>query len=206
MEAHALIAFAAARLALAAAPGPLVAMIVTRAMSRDMAGATAFAAGFCIGNVLAILTIALGVGAWVAGSPEWLTVLKLCAAAYLFGLALQIWRDSIAGAGRSLDAALPRPRWLPSTGAGVALCLGSPATFVYYLLLLPSVAPEGLTDLATLAAVLTVSLVAVGLALVGTILLASQVHRLLVRPAAQIACGRAMAALPGVSSVSLLAI
>lgn len=203
MDHAALIPFGLALMAVTAAPGPMVAVIVTRALVRDTAGAAAFAAGVCLGDLLAILAIAVGIGAWIEGSGAWLSVLKLGGVAYLLWLAIQIWRDSTPD--RSEARTPLRRGWIASVGAGAALCLGNPATFLFYLLLLPGVAPEGLGEVSTLGSILLVSMVAVGGALAAMILLAAHLQRILVTPLANAVFGRTMAALLALTSVSLLA-
>jgi len=190
-----------ALVAVTASPGPMVAVIVTRTLSHDLRGAAAFAAGVCLGDMIAILVIALGFGAWSQGSPEWLAVLRFAGVAYLLWLSLQIWRDSQPGGATKG----PRRGVLASTGAGVALCLGNPATFVFYLLLLPSAAPEGLSSTGALIGVLLVSLAAVGTALGGMTLLAGQLRRIITTPAASAMFSRLMAVLLATTSMFLLA-
>lgn len=203
MDHAALIPFGLALMAVTAAPGPLVAVIVTRSLARDTAGAAAFAAGVCLGDLLAILAIGVGIGAWIEGSGAWLSVLKLGGVAYLLWLAIQIWRDCTPDRGAARTP--PRRSRMASIGAGVALCLGNPSTFVFYLLLLPGVAPEGLGDVSTMGSILLVSMIAVGGALAGMILLAVNLQRILVTPRANAVFGRTMAALLALTSVSLLA-
>ena len=52
MDYTALIAYFAALTALTAAPGPLVAVLVARSLGKDVKGATAFAVGLCLGDML----------------------------------------------------------------------------------------------------------------------------------------------------------
>ncbi|MCU0802943.1 MAG: LysE family translocator [Rhodobacteraceae bacterium] len=201
MELSTLLPFFFAVMAVTAAPGPLVAIVVTRTLSRDAQGALAFAAGVCMGDMIAILAIALGFGVWAQNSPEWLAMLKLAGVAWLLWLAWQIWRDSDKGAAGN---ASPRRGVLASVSAGAALCLGNPATFVFYLVLLPAAAPEGLGEAGVLVSILLASLLAVGASLAAMILIASRLQRVLVSRAANALFGRAMAVLLGAASVSLL--
>lgn len=200
METLTLLPFFLAVMAVTAAPGPLVAIVVTRTLSRDAQGAAAFAAGVCLGDMIAILAIALGLGVWAQNSPEWLAVLKFAGGAWLFWLAVQIWRDS----GKTVVASPARRGWLASVGAGAALCLGNPATFVFYMVLLPTAAPQGLADTGMLTSVLVVSLLAVGASLTAMILIATGLQRVLASRSASTLFGRAMAVLLGAASLQLV--
>ena len=62
---------------------------------------------------------------------------------------------------------------LLSAVAGVALCLGNPATIPFHMLLLSLGAPAGSADIARLAAVTRVAFMAVWLVFLCVILLAS---------------------------------
>lgn len=200
MEPTAILPYFLALVAVTASPGPLVTVIVTRTLGHDLRGAAGFAAGVCLGDAVAILAVALGVGGWTQGNPEWLAVLRFGGVAYLLWLSFQIWRDSQPAAG----AKGPRRGILASVAAGAALCLGNPATFLFYLLLLPTAAPEGLSDPATLLTVLGVSLAAVGSALGAMTLLAGQLRRIIATPRASMIFGRAMAVILASTSVVLL--
>lgn len=200
MTIETLLPFFVAVIAVTAAPGPLMAIVVTRTLSCDSRGAAAFAAGVCMGDVIAILAIALGLGVWIQGSPEWLAVLKFGGVTWLLWLAFQIWRDSDTG----IAASSARRGGLASAGAGVALCLGNPATFVFYLVLLPSVAPEGLAHSDTLLPILLASILAVGASLSAMILLATRLRRILVSPSANSVLSRVMAVMLAAAAVSML--
>lgn len=202
MELAAILPYFLALAAVTASPGPLVTVIVTRTLAKDLRGAAAFAAGVCLGDAVAILAIALGIGAWTQGNPEWLAALRFGGVAYLLWLSYQIWRDSQPGT----RANGPRRGVLASMAAGTALCLGNPATFIFYLFLLPTAAPEGLSDPRTLLLVLLVSLAAVGTALGAMTLLAGQLRCIISTPRASMVFGRLMAVILASTSVALLTV
>jgi threonine/homoserine/homoserine lactone efflux protein len=145
MEMSAMLVFATAVIAMQAAPGPVVAVALSRAMNRDTGGCIAFGSGVCIGQLIPIATIALGFGVWVQGNSAYLTGFRLLGAAYMLWLAWQMWRAAQFGN----KAQATKRGWLASAGAGAAICLGSPYTIVFYMLMVPSVAPDGLNDLPT---------------------------------------------------------
>lgn len=201
MDFTALIAYFAALAALTAAPGPLMALLVARSMGRDMRGAVAFATGLCLGDVLAVCAIALGVGSFAETRPEWFAFAKYAGVAYLLWLAFRIWIDSSA----IKDEAPRKGGLFASAGAGLALCLGNPSTVLIYVLLLPSVAPKGIGSADQLALVLAVTFAAVGIVFFGTILLARQFRQIISAPASASLLGRIAAGTIAITSVVMLA-
>jgi threonine/homoserine/homoserine lactone efflux protein len=201
MDYTALMAYFAALTALTAAPGPLVAVLVARSLGSDAKGATAFATGLCLGDVLAVCVIAMGIGSVAESKPEWFAVAKYAGVAYLLWLAVRIWNDS------SMTSATQTRKggWLASTGAGIALCLGNPSTVLIYMLLLPSVAPAGIGSAQQLSIVLLVTFTAVGAVFFGAILLARQFNRVIASPKSSGMLSRATAAIIAVTAVWMLA-
>jgi threonine/homoserine/homoserine lactone efflux protein len=200
MEMSALMVFAAAVIAMQAAPGPVVAVALSRAMNRDTGGCIAFGTGVCIGQLIPIATIALGFATWVQGNGEFLTGFRLLGSAYMLWLAWQMWRAAQFGTG----VASSTRGWLASAGAGAAICLGSPYTIVFYLLMLPSVAPDGLADLTTVSAIMSISIIMTAGTLAMMMLLAAQLHHILTSPRLSKAFNRVIAALLAGTSVLLL--
>ena len=52
-----------ALVAYAASPGPLMAVLVARSLGNDWKGATVFAAGLCVGEIIAVIAVILGISA-----------------------------------------------------------------------------------------------------------------------------------------------
>ncbi len=201
MDHTALIAYFAAVFALTAAPGPIVAVLVARSMGRDAAGATAFAAGLCLGDLLAVCAIAMGLGALADSGPHWFAAAKYAGVAYLLWLSVGMWNERVKASGEGQRAG----GWLASTGAGLALCLGNPSTILIYMLLLPTVAPAGVSGVEQLAVLAAVTLAAVGTVFFGAILLARQLKRVLGSPYSAVAMNRITAGTIALTSVWILA-
>lgn len=201
MDHSALIAYSGALAALTAAPGPVVAVLVARSLGRDSRGAAAFAAGLCLGDVLAVCIVALGVGVWAEGRPDLFSAAKYLGVAYLIWLSVRMWNDASGLAAGEVR----RKGWIASVCAGVALCLGNPSTLLIYILLLPTVAPAGIGDLPQLAVLVLVTLVSVGAVFFGTIVLARQVDRLFASPGSSSRFSRISAALIALTSIWVLA-
>jgi threonine/homoserine/homoserine lactone efflux protein len=200
MEMSAMLVFATAVIAMQAAPGPVVAVALSRAMNRDMGGCIAFGSGVCIGQLIPIAIIALGFGVWVQDNAQFLTGFRLLGAAYMLWLAWQMWNASVLGA----RAGTSTRGWMASAGAGAAICLGSPYTIVFYLLMLPSVAPAGLTDFPTVSAIILISVAMTAGTLAAMMLMAAQVHHVLATPRLSKIFNRVVATLLAGASVLLL--
>ncbi len=195
MDYTSLAAYVAALAALTAAPGPLMAVLVARTLAQDARGAIAFATGLCLGDVLAAAAILFGAQGLIHVTPEWLGLLKYAGVAYLIWISAAIWNSSGFGKveGRRASGA-------GAVGAGMALCLGNPATVMIYLVLLPGLTHENM-GLGDQALVLGATLAAVGLVFFGTILLARQINRRVLNAASTTLLRRITAAFIVVSSV-----
>lgn len=199
MEMSAMMVFAAAVIAMQAAPGPVVAVALSRAISRDTSGCVAFCCGVCIGQLIPIAMIAFGFAVWVQSNGGFLTGFRLLGSGYMLWLAWQMWGATQLGSG----AAMSRRGWLTTAGAGAAICLGSPYTIVFYLLMLPSIAPEGLSDPTTVTAVMLISIVMTAGTLAAMMLLAKQLQTIFASPRLSKMFNRIVATLLAGASVSL---
>lgn len=169
----------AALVAYAASPGPLMAVLVARSLGNDWKGATVFAAGLCVGEVVAVIAVILGIGIWAQTQPELLTIAKYAGAVYLLWLAIRMWSDRSGAA----SAQLGRADWFASAIAGIVLCLSNPATLLMQMLLLPIVAPTGMVSIEHTLLVIAATFAAFGLVFFGTIPLARQFNRIISSPA-----------------------
>ena len=190
-----------ALVAYAASPGPLMAVLVARSLGDDWKGATAFAAGLCLGEVIAVIGVVLGIGIWAQAQPELLALVKYLGVAYLLWLALKMWRSSAEGRAPQVQVT----GWVAAIGAGVALCLGNPATLLMQMLLLPIVAPTGVVSSWHLGLVVLVTFAAFGLIFFGTIPLARQLNRIVASPRSSSLLGRATAVVIAATSLWILA-
>lgn len=200
MDLTSLLTYAAAHAAVTVAPGPIMAVIITRTLTRDIARAAGFTVGVCLGKLIAILAISVGLGVWATNSAEWLMIFRLAGAAYLLWLAAQIWQSGCIG----LGSERPQRGWIGATTAGATFSLCSPFTFVFYLMVLPTVIPGGMNDPSALFMVVVVTMAVVGGVLTAVMLLAYHFRRIVSSPAASAAFGRGTAMLLAGTSVSLL--
>ena len=127
-----------------ATPGPGVAAILARSLSRGLHGAPAFIAGFVIGDLIWFTTASMGLAAIARQAATLFLLIKYAGAAYLLFLAWKLWTTPAT----PMEARVPTRAETPwrlflST---FALTMGNPKVMIFFLALLPTV-----VDLQTLA-------------------------------------------------------
>jgi threonine/homoserine/homoserine lactone efflux protein len=159
MDLAALVLFAGTLFVAAASPGPGIAALVARVIGRGSEGASAFAAGLILGDLIWLAVAILGLAVVAQTFHEIFLVIKYAGAAYLIYLAYRMWtapatpRDLAAGGNRESDVRL--------FIGGLALTLGNPKVVAFYLALLPNLIDltrVGLTGYVELASVSIVTL------------------------------------------------
>ena len=178
MEYSAVAFYVVAVVAYTASPGPLMAVLISRTLGRDAKGAMGLAFGFCIADVIAVLAVILGVGVWAASRPDLLSLGKYLGVAYLLWLAVGMWNAGETKAG----ADIKKTGWFASVTAGIALCLGNPATLLIYMILLPIIAPNGFVSGGQIGFTLLVTFIGAGAVFFGTVLLAKQLSGFIASP------------------------
>ena len=191
-----------ALVAYAASPGPIMAVLAARSLGKDWTGAAAFAAGLCLGEVIAVIAVILGIGIWAQSQPGLLAIVKYAGVVYLMWLAVKMWNDR---AGISAEKT-GKAGWITSICAGLALCLSNPATMLMQMLLLPIVAPRGIVGAEHTGLVVLVTFAAFGVVFFGTIPLARQFNRIVASPASSAMLNRITAGVITLTSVWILAI
>ena len=181
MSLSALLIFAAALFVAAGSPGPSVAALVARVMTKGLAGVFPFLLAMWVGEAIWLSLAVFGL-AYVAQTFHLAFVaLKWAGVAYLAYLAWKMWTAPVAvEAGEMPKADSPLRLFL----AGMAVTLGNPKIMMFYLALLPTI-----IDLAAVTLVgwaeLTLTMVAVLVAIdLGWALAAAQARKLLRSPRA----------------------
>ena len=181
MSLSALLIFAAALFVAAGSPGPSVAALVARVMTKGLAGVFPFLLAMWVGEAIWLSLAVFGL-AYVAQTFHLAFVaLKWAGVAYLAYLAWKMWTAPVAVAESEMPQA-DRP--LRLFLAGMAVTLGNPKIMMFYLALLPTI-----IDLAAVTLVgwaeLTLTMVAVLVAIdLGWALAAAQARKLLRSPRA----------------------
>lgn len=176
-----LMIFAAALAVAAGTPGPSIAALVARVLSRGARDVLPFLAAMWLGEALWLSLAVWGLSAIAEGMQPLFAAIRWAGVGYLLYLAWKMW--TAPGAGDTGEA-LPRAAPLRMFSAGLAVTLGNPKIMLFYLALVPTI-----IDLAALTlpgwAELTLTMVAVLIAVDLTwVLLASRARRLLRSPRA----------------------
>jgi threonine/homoserine/homoserine lactone efflux protein len=176
-----LLIFAGALLVAAGSPGPSIAALVARVMTRGLSGVFPFLLAMWIGEAIWLSLAVFGL-AYVAQTFHLAFVtLKWAGVAYLAFLAWKMWTAPVAvGEGEMPQADSPLRLFF----AGMAVTLGNPKIMMFYLALLPTIidlATVTLTGWLELALTMVAVLVAIDL---GWALAAAQARKLLKSPRA----------------------
>src|SRR5215831_11326764 len=154
MNVAALVLFGSTLLVAAASPGPGIAALVARVIGRGPEGATSFAAGLILGDLVWLAVAILGLAVVAQTFHEVFLVIKYAGAGYLVYLAYRMWTAPVDT--RDIAAAPRRTGPLRLFFAGLAVTLGNPKVVAFYLALLPSLIDltrAGLTGYVELASV-----------------------------------------------------
>ncbi|MBX9465142.1 MAG: LysE family translocator [Aquamicrobium sp.] len=190
MELTSLVVFAGALLVAAGSPGPSIAALVARVISKGFRDVFPFLAAMWIGEAIWLSMAVFGL-AFVAQSFHMaFVVLKWAGVAYLCWLAWKMWTAPVT----IREGEMPRAEspWRLFM-AGMAVTLGNPKIMMFYMALLPTIIDLGTVNLvgwAELTATMALVLIAIDLVWVAA---AVQARRLLRSPRAMRAANRVSA-------------
>ena len=157
-----LVLFAAALAVAAGSPGPSIAALVARVITRGPGSVLPFLAAMWIGEAIWLACAVFGLAVVAQTFQLAFTLLKWAGVAYLLHLAWRMWTAPTEAADMP-DADTP----LRLFGVGLAVTLGNPKIMVFYLALLPSLLDLSAVTLlgwAELTAVMALVVVTVDLA------------------------------------------
>lgn len=142
MDVSLLLVFAGALLVNAGSPGPSIAALVSRVLTRGFRDVLPFLAAMWLGEVVWLTLTVAGLAAIAETFYLLFALIKWAGIAYLLYLAWKMWTAPAA-----FDPAAPVADRSPRRMflAGMAVTLGNPKIMVFYLALLPS-----LVDLSTI--------------------------------------------------------
>lgn len=159
-----LLVFAGALMMAAGSPGPSIAALVARVLSRGARDALPFLAAMWIGEGIWLTCAVLGLAAIAESFHTVFVAIKWFGVAYLLYLAWKMWFAPT----ESDEAALPEARsGLKLFFAGLTVTLGNPKIMMFYVALLPAIIDLGAVSLvgwAELVVTMFVVLVAIDLA------------------------------------------
>jgi threonine/homoserine/homoserine lactone efflux protein len=185
-----------------ATPGPGVAAVIAQGLARGSRGASAFIAGFLVGDLIWLFAVAFGLSELAQSAHAAFMIVRYAGAAYLLYLAYKLW----TAAARPLpeiaeEPVAQRPHSLFL--GGLTLTMSNPKPMLFFLALLPSVVPlETLSAFGYLeiAGVIAVILPAT---LGGYVLIASRARPWLKNPQAIKIVNRSSGTLMAVAAVAV---
>lgn len=136
MDPSVLLVFAGALFVAAGSPGPSIAALVSRVLTRGFRDVLPFLAAMWVGEVLWLTLAVAGLAAIAETFHLLFVVIKWAGIAYLLYLAWKMWTapETVDPATLAADRS-PVRMFL----AGLAVTLGNPKIMVFYLALLPSI-------------------------------------------------------------------
>ena len=163
MEPAALAVFAAALFVAAGSPGPSIAALVARVLTRGISGVLPFLAAMWIGEAVWLSLAVFGLAAIAHTFQLVFAALKWAGVAYLLYLAWKMWTAPVSFGEHVLPVAgSPLKLFL----AGMAITLGNPKIMLFYLALLPTIIDLGgvsVAGWAELTAVMVLVLIVIDL-------------------------------------------
>ncbi|WP_018430180.1 LysE family translocator [Hoeflea sp. 108] len=176
MEPTSLLIFAGALLVAAGSPGPSIAALVARVISKGFRDVLPFLAAMWIGEAIWLSLAVFGLAVVAQSFHYAFVAVKWAGVAYLVYLAWKMWTAPVETEGNEMPREDSPWRLF---AAGMAVTLGNPKIMMFYLALLPTI-----IDLAAVTVVgwleLTVTMAAVLIAIdFGWVFAAAQARKLL---------------------------
>lgn len=131
-----LIVFTGALFVAAGTPGPSIAALVARVISRGTGGVFPFLFGMWVGDAVWLTIAVAGLSAIADTFQHVFLAIKWLGVAYLLYLAWKMWRASPDTEGAELPEARSRLRLFLTA---ISVALGNPKIMMFYIALLPSI-------------------------------------------------------------------
>ena len=203
MEISVLLIFAGTLFVAAGSPGPSIAALVARVVSKGIGDVLPFLLAMWIGEAIWLSFAIFGLSYVAQSFHAAFVAVKWAGIAYLVYLAWKMWTAPV-----KVDETSTLPRAdspMKLFLAGIAVTLGNPKIMMFYLALLPTMVDlksVGLVGWAELTATMAVVLVVIDLAWV---LAASQARRLVRSPRAMRVANRLSAGIMGGAAAAIAA-
>jgi threonine/homoserine/homoserine lactone efflux protein len=140
MSLASILVFAGALALAAGSPGPSIAAMVARVVSRGFRSVLPFLLAMWIGEAIWLACAVFGLAYMAQTFQHAFALVKYAGVAYLLFLAWKMWRAPVEA---GTDAIPDRDSPLRLFLAGMAVTLGNPKIMVFYLALLPSIIDLG---------------------------------------------------------------
>lgn len=182
MSLSGLLVFTVAYLVAVASPGPGIAAVVARVLSRGTRGIGAFIAGFVVGDLTWFAIASAGLAVLAQTFALLFVAIKFAGAAYLLFMAWKLWTAPAATLQVDAAPSVERPGRLFATSLGITL--GNPKVIVFFLALLPTVVDLDTLSWAGFVEIAGVITVVLSTVLGVYVLVASRARRLFTSPRA----------------------
>ncbi|RYC30499.1 LysE family translocator [Lichenibacterium minor] len=149
----------------AGSPGPSVAALVSRVLTRGVRDVLPFLAALWLGEAVWLTLVVAGLSAAAQTFGSAFAAIRYAGVAYLLVLAWRMWHAPTAPAADAASGRAERQAWR-LFGAGLLVSLGNPKNMVFYVALLPSlvdIGHVGVSGWAELVATMVAVLAAVDL-------------------------------------------
>ncbi|MCO5064409.1 MAG: LysE family translocator [Rhizobiaceae bacterium] len=181
MSFSSLLIFALALFVAAGSPGPSVAALVARVISRGMRDALPFMLAMWIGEAIWLSLAVFGLAVVAQTFHEAFLVLKWIGVAYLLFLAWKMWNAPAD----AVEGALPQKgSGLKLFATGIAVTLGNPKIMLFYLALLPTIIDLGSVTMVGWVELTLTMFIVLAVIDLGWALAAAQARKLLRSPSA----------------------
>jgi threonine/homoserine/homoserine lactone efflux protein len=165
-----------------ATPGPGIAAIVARSLTGGTRGAPAFIAGFMVGDIIWLVTAAMGLTTLARNAHLAFALIKYVGAAYLLWLAYRLWTAPLGAI--NTGCADKGDSLLRTFLGGLSLTLGNPKVMAFYLAILPTLLHLEALTLSGLLEIVAVIVLVQPLVLGGYALAAARAQRFFRNPRA----------------------
>ena len=128
-------AFVAASAILLVIPGPTILTVISYSMAHGRSANMPLVAAVALGDSTALVVSLLGLGALLATSAFWFTVVKLAGGLYLLYLGIKLLRAGVSSA-ESVAPAAPASRWKLFANTYLVTAL-NPKGIVFFVAFLP---------------------------------------------------------------------
>jgi threonine/homoserine/homoserine lactone efflux protein len=135
MSLQAWFAFVGTSIILIAIPGPTILTVISYSVSQGRRANIPVIAGVALGDSTALALSLLGLGALLATSSFWFTVIKTVGGLYLLYLGVRLLRSG-ASSESTLELAAPMPRWKLFANAYLVAAF-NPKGVIFYVAFLP---------------------------------------------------------------------
>ena len=181
LDASTITLFSAAILVTAGSPGPSVAALVSRVITRGWRDILPILAAMWIGEVLWLTAAVFGLASLAESMHSAFIILKYFGIAYLLYLAWGMWHTSSEVATMNSEG-VSQPSRIRMFLAGFAVTMGNPKIMVFYIALLPNIVDLGSLGVNGWLELSLTLLVLLALIDLSYVMLANGARRLFLRP------------------------